>query len=204
MKKSLAIAMILCIIFLLSGCKEKAEPTPTAEIDIEYYSKYGKIPECEFTVGQDIDTVLSTLEERVEAQSEDETDASENQDSDMHEHNHDEFFFNHTEFDEYTSIHTGDIEYFYKEENRDKGISCIVTYTTAYGFSNETVSVEIEKALTGFEVERYDTSSGDIFFMPYGEFSCLKYSFEKNDIVFIFADNALCATAIYDNTQWKI
>lgn len=194
MKRLLGIVLAVCFIFAVAGCDEKEESKSTAGVDLEYYSRYGQIPECEFAIGQDVDELINTFESRT---------ASEEAES-GEEHDHDGFFYTPVEHEEYTALHTGTVEYIYKEESKESGISCIVSYSDAYEFPLGTVSVEIEAAFSDFDNSRSDTENAEIFFMSGGEFTCLKYTFEKNDIVFVFADNALCATAIYDNTQWEI
>lgn len=197
MKRILGILLAACMMLTFAGCKEENDTKKIEGVDLEYYSKYGQIPECEYALGQDVDELLSVFEASVESESTEDEEEEEG-------HDHSEFFYTVLPNETYTSIHTGEIEYLYKEESRDKGISCIISYTDAYEFALGTVSVEVDEAFSEFEVSRYDASAGEIFFMPGGEFSCLEYSFEKNNIIFVFADNALCATAIYNNSEWDI
>lgn len=195
MKKIFGLLMCLCLIFCLVGCNEKnEEEKKIVGIDLEYYSKYGKIPECEYVIGQDVEELKGIFESKMD----------EEHSEDEETHDHDGFYYSLMENDEYISLHTGNTEYIYKEENEEKGISCIVTYADAYETAHGTVISKVEEAFSAFEVVREENADDGIFFMAGGEFSFLKYSFEKNDIIFVFADNALCATAIYDNTQWEI
>lgn len=195
MKKIFGLALCLCLIFSFVGCKKNEEEKPVnAGVDLEYYSKYGKIPECEYVLGQSVEEIKGIFESKID----------EEHSEDEETHDHDGFYYALMENDDYISLHTGNTEYIYKEENEEKGISCIVTYADAYETAHGTVISKVAEAFSAFEVERKDTVSEGIFFMAGGEFSLLKYSFEKNNIVFVFADNALCATAVYDNTQWEI
>ena len=195
MKKMLGILLCVCLAFCFVGCGEKEETKEPTGVDLEYYSKYGQIPECEFALGKNVDELITEFESRLEDQ-----EAEDGEET----HDHDGFFYSQMEYDDRISLHTGNVEYIYKDENKEEGISCIVSYVDAYEIAHGSVISQVEESFAEFEVSRKDNVSEEIFFMAGGEFSCLKYSFEKNDIVFVFADNALCATAIYNNTQWEI
>lgn len=195
LKRIASFVLCLCLLFSFAGCNKEGREELTAIVDLENCAQQGKIPECEYKLGQSVDEMISDLE-KVE-----ETEHSE--DDEEYSPHGEEISHTVMEFDDYTSIHLGETEYCYRENNKEKGISCIINYVDSYNFPIGTVTLEIKEALTKFELEEYD--SDGLFFMPSTpNLSCLKYKFEKNDIVFVFVDNALCAAVIYKNDEWSL
>lgn len=198
MKRLLSILLCFILVFSFAACK--ADDSKTADtVDIEYYAKLGRIPETEYTLGTDVDKVKDELSKKLEAQEEEETDSD-------HNHHHDtaEFIYDVIEGENNVLIDNGTNCYYYVKENKDKGISYIVNYDTAFGFEIGTVSIEIEEALEGLNFTEEDVTEENAFFATYVyNGTLLKGTFGDTVVLFVFQDNALFATAMYDSKNWK-
>ena len=195
MKRIIGILLTVCMLFSFAACGKEKKEQKTSVIDLKYYSKLGQIPESEYALGQEIDPMIAAFDEKMKASEELGAQGQEHEDL---------FYYSATEFVDYTSINTGSFEYCYKNDKKDGGVSCIISYGDSYKFKIGTLNIQIKQALTEFDVQEYDTDSNNLFFFPGAEsLSCLKYTFEKNDIVFVFVDNALTATVIYNNDEWS-
>lgn len=184
MKKILSLIMICVIVFSFCGCGNE-KTSSDAEVDIEYYAKLGRMPESEYSLGSNVQTVKDELSAKFE--------------------DNPESYYNITEGDKTVLIDTGEFSYYYMKENENKGISYIVDFNTAYGFELGTVSVEIKSALGGYECIEKNADDGSVFFMNYSE-NCtyLEYNIGQNILMFVFENNALCATAIYNPELWNL
>ncbi len=191
MKKVLGSLLVFCLVFSLSACKDKQkEEVKTAVIDLEYYSKLGQMPECEYTLGYDAEKLIEYYEGEAEKHEGEHTHA---------------FVFNVYEGDEYTEINTGDFTYYFREDDKEKKISCIVNYSTGYKFEAGTLITQVKNSLTKFKVEEKECDMADIFFLPAGgKCSLLTYEFKNSNITFVFIDNALSATVIYTPEEWSL
>lgn len=183
-------ALMLCFVLCVSLCacgEEKEEKKHS--VDIEYYANLGQIPEGEFSLGEDPETIKEKMEEKQKN--------SENEE----EH----YFYNVQEGETEVLITDGSYEYYYKKAAADKGISYMVSYNDAYGFSIGAVSLDVKNSLVGYEIVEEDASHDNVFFfMGNMENTTLyKIEFEKNTVMFLFEDNALCATVIYSKDNWK-
>lgn len=182
MKKILSLIMISVIVFSFCGCS-KEKTSSDAEVDIEYYAKLGRIPESEYSLGSNVQTVKDELSAKFE----------ENPES----------YYNITEGEKTALIDTGEFSYYYLKEKEDEGISYIVDFNAAYGFELGTVSVEVKSALNGYECTEKNADDNSVFFMNYSE-NCtyLEYNIGSNVLMFVFENNALCATVIYNPELW--
>lgn len=188
MKRILSLVLSLLLVFGLVGCKDE-ENTEENSIDIEYYANLGQIPESEYILGDTGDTIKAALEEK----------QKESEENDGH------YFFTVQEGENNVLITDGTYEYYYKKAAPEKGIVYMVSYTDAYGFKLGDVVLEVEKALKDYGVKEESVTAENAFFYMgnYENSTLLRATFEKNTVMFIFEDNALCATVIYSNENWN-
>lgn len=186
MKKIFALLLCFAMLFTLCACGEENEEKKHS-VDIEYYANLGSIPEGEFSLGEDPETLKDKLDEK------------QKESEDGHYH------YNVQEGETEVLITDGGYEYYYKKALADKGIAYMVSYDDAYGFSIGTVSLDLKNALAGYEIKEETASVDNVFFFM-GDFAnttLYTIEFEKNTVMFLFEDNALCATVIYSNDNWK-
>lgn len=189
MKRILALVLSLVFVFCLCACGGKKEKDDTV-VDIEYYVNAGQIPESEFKLGENPETIKKALETK-------EKEA---------EKNGEHYFFTVEEGENNALIRTGDYEYYYKKAAPDKGIAFMVSYSDVFGFKQGSVIVEVKKALEDYKVteEKVDYDGMGFFYMGNADTTTvLKVPFENNTVMFYFEDNVLCATVIYSNENWS-
>ena len=197
MKKIICLIMCFCIALTFSACG-KESPEKKDSIDLAYYAKLGQMPEAKFTLGSDPQTViddLSAINEQIAAEHEEDP-------NDDHGHDEAEFYFEVVEGDKNVLLDNGNINYYYSKDNKDKGISYIVNYDTAFGFSLGTVILEVKEALASVEFTEETLTEENAFFASYvSNGTLLKAEFPNSTVIFVFQENELFATAIY-NDNW--
>ncbi len=185
------VSIFLCALMLLSfaGCKsDKASAAKKHDIDVEYYASHGKMPECEFSLGESIEEIKKTLDERVEGEASDEEAG----------HSHSEWEYTVYEENGLGLVALMGINIYYDAAD-EKTVSELVSFGDGFGFKSGAVSLEVRDTMTslGFETTEREAEEGEIFFLPASEaLSVLEYSFEQNTVLFVFQDNALCATLL--------
>lgn len=184
MKRAFCLLFAVILIFGLVSCKKEKDSTNVDRVDIEYYANLGEIPECEFALGDSVEDIEKTLSERAE---------------ESHE-----VFYNQVEGKNNVLIEDGTHAYYYVKSNKENGVSYIVSYETAYGFEIGDVSIQIKEAISDIEYTEEELNENNSFFLyGEGEGNVLKCKFEKNTVMFVFRENALCATVIYNNKDWE-
>ncbi len=183
MKKALCLLLSVIFIFSLTACNNGSKFDKDS-VDIEYFAKLGQMPECEYSLGASVAEVKDQLSAAAE---EDE-----------------EKYFYVDEGENTVLLDNGTYNFYYLKNKESDGISYIVNYATAYGFEIGTVILEVENALADFDYTKEQISNENAFFLlgP-AEGNVIKLEFEENTIMFVFQNNALCATAIYLNTDWE-
>lgn len=184
MKRILSALLVFCILLSFSACKKEDTSSQSSGIDVEYYAELGSMPECEYSLGQDVDTLKDKLEEIYN------TD--------------EEAVYNVVEGKSTVQIDSGAYQYYYVKDKKSDGISYIVSFNKAFGFETGTVSVEISDALKEFKSVEEKLNDDNAFFVlgaPVGK--VLKYKFSKNTVSFVFINDALYATAIYKTNDWE-
>lgn len=176
------------MLLVFTSCGSAKTSSDGDTIDVQYFAKLGKIPECKYSLGAEIDEMQSKLSAAAESAGEDE-----------------DIVYEVTEGERTVLINTGNTEYYYMKDKKDNGVSYLVNYGAAYGFEQGTISIEVRKALEKFSVDEHDATGNELFFLPVAE-NCtvLNYSFGKYKLMFVFQDNALCATAIYNPEYWTL
>ncbi len=182
MKKT--VAFILCLVFALClvGCGEKSTSGASA---VEKYAKAGGMPECEFSLGDAYDDVLSAVEKAAE----------ENEDEDADEHPE------YSTYDDENGLVIDTAEFKYYFDTKSKKLECIAAFEDAYGFKHGTVitSVRDDMAENGYEAQAQVLQDDEAFFLyGIGERSKLEYEFGDNRVMFVFEESALCATVIME------
>jgi hypothetical protein len=197
MKKAICLILSLVCAFTLVGCG-KDNDTKNDKIDLAYYAKLGQMPEAKYTLGANPDQVIDELD-GINEQEEAEHQADPN---DTHGHDEEEFYLEVVEGEKNVLIDNGNICYYYTKANKDKGVSLIVSYGDAFGFSLGTVILELKNSLPSVEFTEEELSDENAFFASYVlDGTVLKAEFENSTILFVFQENELFATAIY-NENW--
>lgn len=182
MKKVLSFVLVLSFLLCLGGCGKKDTGKTELSVDIKYYADLGQINNIDFKLGDDADTVKDTLNNE-----EEHTDD-------------DDFFYYDYETADFTVMTNGTVSCCYKTDNKDDGITHIVSFGDAYGFSHGSVSSEVQSTMAnlGYKAEERSAEKGELFFLPSSStLTVLQYDFEKNTVLFVFEENALSATLIY-------
>ncbi len=198
MKKIISAFLVLVLLFSFTACSKNGSKKENT-VDLKYYASLGQMPEAKYTLGEDPDIVidgLNKLKEQTEAEHEEDPN---------HNHGHDEqeFFFEIVQGEKNVLLDNGNICYYFNKENKDKGISYIVNYDTAFGFPLGTVILEVKNALADTEFTEEAITEENAFFASYVlDGTVLKAEFPNATIVFVFQENELFATAIY-NSNWK-
>ncbi|MBO5020486.1 MAG: hypothetical protein J6D52_07470 [Clostridia bacterium] len=186
MKKIIAIFLSIFLILSITACNNKETSSNTSSIDVEYYAKLGSMPECEYTIGNDIETIKNDLEEHYNDKTEDHA------------------VYDVIEGEETVLIDGGDFQYYYYKDKADKGISYIVNFEKAFGFDIGTVSVEIKDALKDFKYTEESFNDDNSFFVLGADSGkVIKYEFSSNTVSFVLVNDALYATALYKTDDWE-
>lgn len=183
MKKILCFILSISMILTFTACKDKKEVNDNS-VDLEYYAKSGSIPECKYTLGSDVKTLKDELSTVLDEEHDDESEA----------------VYDEIEGEKTVCVTNGVYNFYYEKENEDKGIAYIASFDTAFGFEIGEVIVSVKEAIGDIEYTEEEVNEENAFFMfAQVEGSVIKCEFEKNTIMFVFENNALCATAIYRN-----
>lgn len=176
MKRVLMIVLSLALMITFVSCDKKNTSSDVEGIDVEYYAKIGKVPECEYRIGSKAEDILSKLKA---------------------ENGEESSYYGEMESGDYKVITTSGFNYFYKKD----AVCYIVDYDVAYGYDIGTISIEIKKDMSarGFETSERDlTEDEKSFIMGALNCTCFEYNFGKNTVLFVFQDNALCATVLHN------
>lgn len=188
MKKLLCMALGFCILFVFTSCGAAKTASEGDKVDVEYYAKLGKIPESEYSLGAGIDEMQAKLSAAFESAGEDA-----------------DVVYEVSEGERTVGINTGATQYYYMKDKKTAGVGFMVNYEKAYGFEPGTVIIEVRDALEKFKADEHEASGNELFFLPVTENNTvLSYTFGKYKLMFVFQDNALCATAIYNPENWTL
>ena len=186
MKRIIALTLTFIMLFTLSACGKDKEKPDTYSVDVNYYANLGAIPEVEYKLGANIDDMLTALEAEETA----------NAEGDDHQH----ATYTVYEEAERSMILTSGTNYYYDTKDKDGGVSYIVNFDASYGFALGTYSIEVKDALSTLKLEaqKREPSSDEVFFIPgSANLTVLEYNFKKCNLMFIFQEDMLCATALY-------
>lgn len=169
MKKLTAIVLCLCVLIFAAGCGDENAKTSHG-VDIAYFADMGAMPESELKLG-----------DGMPEQKEDSED----------------YFFYDDGDKSYAS--TGEFNYYYDISEKEPKIAAIAGFNTCFGFENGSISIEITEALDsqGIEYKERVAGENEVFFLPPVEGrSVIECKSLKHNLIFVFEDNALCATFI--------
>ena len=188
MKKFFSIVLSAVMLLSFAACKNNDNSSKSNTVDLEYYAGLGQLPECNYKLGDSIETLKSELSAA----------------NDQAGENGEDYVYSVTEGEKTLRIDNGSFVYYYDKEKESNGISYIISLDTAYGFESGTSILEIKEALPELEPTEEEANSDNVFFI-YGvsNGTVLKYNFENRVVMFVFADNMLCATALYDTDNWN-
>lgn len=182
MKRILSLLLCLALCFSFAACGEKDNKKEKIGVDVEYFAKLGKIPELDFSLGDNGETVYKAIEKSLENSTD-----------------HHDGYCNVYEGDEETTVDVSGATFIY--DNKSKKIKTIINFNTAYEFAVGTVSLEVQKALSsyGFDSETRSLTPEELslFAISAEDSNALEYKFGGNYVVFAFYENALFATMLY-------
>lgn len=183
MKRLTAFFICTVLVLTLCACREDKDGSGQSHtVDVEYYAKIGQIPEHKYHLGSDAKEMQSAF------------DAEDDKNSEESEDGHTHSVYSIIEDDGYTVLSYEGANYCYKEDGK---ISAVVSLDSAYDFQLGDLISEIKSALSKFECEEKAGNAEDIFFLPNPTgYTCLEYKFGANKVLFVFYENALCATAL--------
>jgi len=193
---SLILCAALSVCFVACGGNDNKNKNT---IDLEYYAKLGQMPEAEYCLGENPNTVIKGLEGIMDQE------IAEHEDDPTHSHGHDEqeFYFEIVQGEKNVLLDNGNICYYYNKANESKGISYIVNYDTAFGFEIGTVVLEVQNAFPDIKFTEEPLTEENAFFASYVlNGTVLKAELEGATVVFVFQENELYATAMY-NENWN-
>ncbi len=179
MKKIFCLVLCFVFIFSLVGCGKDGKNTPNHDVDIEYFAKLGQINDLEYKLGDSIEDTKTTLSETVD--------------------DHGESNFFDYESGEYTILTDGLVCACYKTDDESVGITHLVKYGDAYGFTIGTISTELRDtmALIGFDATEREAKKSELFFLPSSaDMTVLEYKIKDTTVLFVFQEHALSATVI--------
>lgn len=176
------LSFVLCIIFALSltACGDKTGGSSDHSVDIEYYAKLGQISDIEYKLGDHAEDTKITLSETLDDHGE-------------------PMYFDYPSGD-YTVMTDGAVCCCYKTDDEAAGITHIVKYGDAYGFTVGTVSTQVRDAMSdiGYDATEREAKSGELFFLPASaDITVLEYKIKENTVLFVFQEHALSAAVIY-------
>lgn len=201
MKKAICIflTVLFCISLTACGKKEKAK---TPEVDLQYYASNGMIPEIPCKLGVSVDALRQKLTELAAEQA---GAPSESEEDDLTEDSDEETpAFQENEGEKTVWIDNGEWFFCYEKENTDKGILYIANLSTAFGFEPGSIISEVKAKLDPLSLKERDAEEGE-FYVPYGDAArtVLEYQSSGRTILFVFEENALVATILYDTNLWN-
>ncbi len=180
MKKILCIFLAFGLVFSFCGCNtDKKSEKKIEGTDITQYAKLGQIPECKYTLGQNVSEMIKELKATASNSEEDFYDV----------------FSNST----YGTITTNGADYIYLQKANPKVLTWVISYQTAYGFAIGTSPKDIKNSVEQYcepAEERSLTKTELKVFSGNDDCTCLEYKIEDKKVVFAFQENGLFATAI--------
>ncbi len=179
MKKLICLMLALLFVLSLAACGKKDDKKSSHSVDIEYHAELGQIAEIGYKLGDDVDSTKTAMQTLID--------------------DHGEPLYTEIQSNDYTVMMAGSVFCCYKTDDKKAGLTHIITQEDAYGFTADSVPTQIRDTLKemGYTAEIRDAKGGEIFFLPGGGFSVLEYEIKDNKILFVFAENDLCATVIH-------
>lgn len=187
MKRIICVLLSALIAVSLCGCK-KENASSDIEVDIEYYVKLGRIPECDYLIGTDAEEIkeyYETLQASQQAMGEEITP------------------FDVIEGDTTVMLDCGTNAYYYRKAAADSGISYIVSYDAAFGLETGTLITQVKQNVSGLDFSESAVTREKAFFMLSDDGTALTAVSGEFTVMLIFVNDALCATALYRTAEWN-
>ena len=181
MKKILSLILCMIFVFSFTACANNSHSDRDHSVDVEYYGKLGQINDVPYKLGDGIDETYDVIST---ATLDDEG----------------EYLYYEYESGNYTVMTDGTVCCCYKTQDKSKGITHIVKYGDAYGFTVGTISTQVRDTMSemGYDATEREAKSGELFFLPASTgVTVLEYQIKENTVLFVFQQNALGATVIY-------
>lgn len=178
MKKILALTLCFVLVLSFAACGKKNEEKKEDKIDLDYYIRLGKMPECEFTLGvKGSDIIKDKSEEEYMMQ----------------------------EGFAHVLIAIDNVNYYYDKGDETETVNLIASFNGAFGFKQgEQKSVIIDKlAKSDLNAKEEPLSEDETYFFPVsGNFTGVKYTYGDNTACFVFnAAGTLAACSLYTNAN---
>ncbi len=189
MKKIISIILCLFIACSFVGCKNNNKKTEHT-VDVQYYAKLGKIPEIDFAA-------LGTSEKQLTEYYGD----GRTIDAGDHEHFVE---LNRIEGNLTVRLDGGNLLYYYEKAKKDKGISVIISFDTAYDFEvGITMPQDVQDAISA-EGTLSNATAEQLYFLPASDKNAkvLSYTFDNIRLDFFFINDFLSATVLTDTNNW--
>lgn len=175
------VSLILCIIFAFSftACGDDSDEKSNHSVDVEYYAKLGQINGLEYKLGGSVEDAKELLNKTTD--------------------DHGESNYFDYESGDYTIMTDGSVCVCYKTDDESAGITHIVKYGDAYGFTIGAVSTQLRDTMTnmGYTATEREAKKGELFFLPAGaSMTVLEYKIENHTVLFVFQEHALSAAVI--------
>lgn len=203
MKKLIAVILsfVLCLSF--AACSKEVVSSNDYKQKMETITESlnkGKIPEIEYALGDNPDGIKKHFEDLL---------ANESHDGDEgHNHSHDEVTsFTVTQGLRSVKMDAGKFVYHYEIDKKEKGVSVIVSYTEAFGFTaGEATMQDVAACFDPNSVKTVLPSDDDMYFLVYPSSDCMVLRYEKDNLKldFYFSENVLIATVLLDKSNWTL
>ena len=204
MKKLICVVFAVLFCFSIAACGKK-EKEKTAEIDLQYYASAGEIPEIPCKLRSNVEFVKKQFAEKAEkatAESQ-ETEVSSQPTESTAEEGTDikQEPFQIVEGESTVWMDDGEWFFCYNKEKESDGIVCIATLSKAFGFEPGMIISQVKEKLDPLRLIEREAEEGELY-VPYGDAprTILEYTASDRTIQFVFEDNALVATILYDKT----
>lgn len=168
MRKTVLILLCALTVLSFAGCKDTGKTSHS--VDIEYFANMGAVPESELKIGDSVPEI---------------------------EEYDDNYFVSSDGDDSFFS--NGEFNFFYDTSEKEPKINKIACFSKSFGFEIGDISIEIINALedAGIKYTERAEKDGELSFLPKSDNrSVVECRSLKHKLVFVFEDNALCATVI--------
>lgn len=173
MKKIVCLLMCLCLVFSFAACgkdgkKEEKKEEKGETVDLEYYVRLGKIPECDYVIGAAVDDIIEQEGAYAEPG------------------------------EERYQVTYNNVYYYYQHDVRtvEYIVSFNGAYGFSIGTTNSQLKAELAKG--DMNAKEEPLSEEEPFFIPApGNFTGIKYTYGDHTTCFVFNNGVLCACTMY-------
>ena len=204
MKRIIALFLALVLLTGTFAACSKEDVSSTNKTDsitaIKEGIQNGKIPEIDFALGDNPDGIKKHFDDLLAG-----GDHAEEGD---HNHSHDEVTsFTVTEGFTTVKMDAGKFVYHYEKDKKSNGVSVIVSFTKAFGFtSGETTMQEVSACFDQNAITKFTASEDDMYFLVFPLENTMILRNESGDtrLDFYFNENVLVAVVLMDKNNWTV